>query len=115
MPRVLGRVEEGGDFVRVQHRLARLEDRLLVGTNRDGSCRHCAGREDELGKIVVLHDPPESDDMVRLGLQRGNPPPTLCPACGRDLNTTIVVERVDMIAHRKTNSGWQAESGHGAG
>lgn len=79
--------------MRVNQRIARLEDRLLCGINRDGTCRYCAGREDELGKIVILHDPPESDDMVRLGLQRVNPPPTLCPACGRDLNTTMVVTR----------------------
>lgn len=78
----------------MNRRLAILEDRLLAGTNRDGSCRYCAGREDELGKIVILHDPPESDDLARRGVERVNPPPTLCPACGRDLNTTIVVTRV---------------------
>ncbi|HMN42484.1 MAG TPA: hypothetical protein PKE29_16710 [Phycisphaerales bacterium] len=77
------------------NRIARLEDRLLVSANRDGSCRHCTGRERELGKVVVEHDPPRDEDGVdRVAGRRPNPPPTPCPACGRDMNVTIVVRRV---------------------
>ena len=35
--------------MRVSHRIARLEDRLQVGTNKDGTCKYCTGRERELG------------------------------------------------------------------
>ena len=83
--------------MRVNHRIARLEDRLLVGTNPDGSCRHCAGRERELGKVVVVHDPPQDEEgMNRLFPPRPNPGLTPCPMCGRDMNVTIVVKRVSI-------------------
>lgn len=81
--------------MRVNARIARLEDRLMAGTNPDGSCRYCAGRERELGKVVVLHDPPRDEEAIdRLYPPRPNPGPTPCPKCGRDMNIRIVIQRV---------------------
>jgi hypothetical protein len=77
----------------IDRRIARLEDRLLVGTNRDGSCRYCTGRERELGRVVVFDQYQEGPVFPK---KNNDPTPTPCPQCGHDLNTRIVVHRVSI-------------------
>ena len=93
--------------MRVSQRIDRLENRLQVGTNRDGTCRYCSGREVELGRrVVVVRETPDPDGLDRLFPPRPQPPPTLCPRCGRDVNLTVIVRHVDMIAKRRAEVGW---------
>ena len=75
------------------HRIARLEDRLLAGTYRDGSCRYCAGRERELGKVVVFDQHGEGPVFPK---REQDDTPTPCPKCGKDLNLHIVIQRVSI-------------------
>ena len=84
----------------------------MAGTNPDGSCRYCSGRERELGEVVVLHDPPRDEEAIdRLYPPRPNPGPTPCPQCGRDLNTTIVVKRVSIEEWAAGRSGSTSNMG----
>ncbi len=93
--------------MRVHHRIARLEDRLQVGTNRDGTCRYCTGREKELGGRYVTLDDRAFRMKSWCGTQRvrDDRTPTPCPRCGKDMNTYIHIVEVDLIAKRRAEGG----------
>ena len=90
--------------MRINHRITKLEDRSTIGVDRDGNCRWCHGRREERGGKVVVIRPPKS---VLRGQKAtpDTPGPTLCPYCGQDMNTYIVVKCVDMISERRRQMG----------
>jgi hypothetical protein len=91
----------------VSHRIARLEDRLQIGVNKDGTCRYCTGREKELGgRYVVLWDEPPPAPWHGQRRPPDDPTPTPCPRCGRDMNTYIQIVHEDLIAKRRAEGGW---------
>ena len=89
----------------MKHRIARLEANRGIGPSADGACGYCRGRENELGKVVVMHDPPSYQPLCRLDSPRPQPGPTPCPRCGRDMNITILVRHVDLMAERRADVG----------
>ena len=92
----------------VTRRIAKLESFHRVGPDADGACGYCRGRERELGKVVVVYDPPREPE-VRFGPVRPQPGPTPCPRCGRDMNVTIVVRRVDLLSKQREETGFKLE------
>ena len=92
----------------INHRIAKLESHHGIGADADGACGHCRGRERELGKVVVVHERPDYQPIGKWDTLRPQPGPTPCPRCGRDLNTTIVVRRIDLMAKRRADAGLPA-------
>lgn len=85
--------------MRVSHRIAKLEDRSTVGVDREGKCRWCHGRREERGGKVVVIRPPQPF-MNGQTATTDTPTPTLCPHCGKDMNTYVVINYVNRIAER---------------
>ena len=58
-----------------------------------------AGRRNDPTEVRTIHD------------CLGESGPTLCPGCGKDLNTYIVIQYVDLITKRRAEGGWAGHDG----